>query len=141
METDAQPDTLSETGPPPPGSNPTGAATAMTSGRDYRFAYRDYAEALYDALAEDAFYRTMEQSVSDGDQRREALLRYLDYSMREAKEYGRYQGARCQCSSHHIYYTWAGFIIKSNDIPVIVIGNFRQFFIGIDRMWVAYNIK
>ena len=61
----------------------------MTSDRDYRFAYRDYAEALYDALAEDAFYRTMEQSANDTNQRREALLRYLDYSMQEAKEFGR----------------------------------------------------
>ena len=54
----------------------------------YRFAHRQYAEALYDALAEDAFYTTMEQSVAEPAQRREALLRYLDYSMREADEFG-----------------------------------------------------
>jgi ribosomal protein S18 acetylase RimI-like enzyme len=54
----------------------------------YRFEYRDYAEALYQALTEDAFYVTMEQSVDDRAAAREALLRYLDYSIREAREYG-----------------------------------------------------
>ena len=55
----------------------------------YRFAYREYAEALYDALAEDAFYQTMEQSAQASNPGREALLRYLDYSMQEAEEFGR----------------------------------------------------
>ncbi len=55
---------------------------------DYCFAYREHAQALYDTLREDAFYITMEQSVDNADEQYEALLRYLDYSMVEADEYG-----------------------------------------------------
>ena len=61
----------------------------MTVGDEgYRFAYREHAQALYDTLREDAFYTTMEQSVSREDGQYEALLRYLDYSMVEADEHG-----------------------------------------------------
>ena len=57
---------------------------------DYLFEYRALSEALYDALTEDAFYMAMEISVSGGpEQRREAMLRYYDYSMREARQYGK----------------------------------------------------
>ena len=55
---------------------------------DYHFAYREYAVALGAALVEDAFYITMEQSVSELDNPRERLLRYLDYSMVEAFDCG-----------------------------------------------------
>ena len=55
---------------------------------DYNFAYREYAEALYDALVEDAFYITMEQQLGEQGEAREAMLRYLDYSMAEACDYG-----------------------------------------------------
>ena len=55
---------------------------------EYRFTYRQYAEALCDALVEDAFYITLEQSVSAHDNPRDKLLRYLDYSMVEARDYG-----------------------------------------------------
>ncbi len=55
---------------------------------DYNFAYREYAEALYDALVEDAFYITMEQQLGEQGEAREAMLRYLDYSMVEARDYG-----------------------------------------------------
>ena len=55
---------------------------------DYCFAYRQYAEALYDALVEDAFYITMEQRLGPQDAAKEAMLRYLDYSMVEARDYG-----------------------------------------------------
>lgn len=56
---------------------------------DYFFKYRALSEALYDALTEDAFYLAMESSVSGrADRRREAMLRYYDYSMREARRYG-----------------------------------------------------
>ena len=55
---------------------------------DYRFAYRQYAEALSEALVEDAFYITLEQGVSAEDDPREKLLRYLDYSMLEARDNG-----------------------------------------------------
>jgi GNAT superfamily N-acetyltransferase len=55
---------------------------------DYQFVYREYAQALYDALVEDAFYITMEQQLGPQDEAREAMLRYLDYSMVEARDYG-----------------------------------------------------
>ena len=55
---------------------------------NYHFVYREHAQALYDTLRDDAFYITMEQSVRDEREQYEALLRYLDYSMLEAKIYG-----------------------------------------------------
>jgi GNAT superfamily N-acetyltransferase len=57
---------------------------------NYDFTYRALSETLYDALIDDAFYVAMENSVAGGpDQRREAMLRYYDFSMREARKYGR----------------------------------------------------
>lgn len=53
----------------------------------YQFTYRAYAEALYEALQVDAFYTTLEHSVDNGSSR-EAMLRYLDYSIKEAERYG-----------------------------------------------------
>ena len=56
----------------------------------YPFEFRKLSEALYDALTDDAFYFAMENSVSGGPaRRREAMLRYYDYSMREARKYGK----------------------------------------------------
>lgn len=55
---------------------------------NYRFAYRAYADALYDSLAEDPFYITLEASVMPARDGREAMLEYLDYSIRESDEYG-----------------------------------------------------
>ena len=56
---------------------------------NYSFEHREAAEALYDALVEDAFYAAMEQSVAgDRSDRREAMLRYYDFSMQEAGRYG-----------------------------------------------------
>lgn len=53
------------------------------------FKYRALSETLYDALIDDAFYVTMENSVAgEPDRRREAMLRYYDFSMREARQYG-----------------------------------------------------
>ncbi len=49
----------------------------------YSFHYPELAEALFHALRDDAFYRTLER-VSD----EQAMRRYHDYSMREAQEYG-----------------------------------------------------
>lgn len=54
---------------------------------EYEFSHRILAEALYEALTEDAFYITLEKSVTEGSAR-EAMLRYLDYSMVEAHRYG-----------------------------------------------------
>ena len=53
----------------------------------YQFAYRSHAKALYEALQVDAFYTTMEQSVDNGSPT-EAMISYLDYSIREAGQFG-----------------------------------------------------
>ena len=50
---------------------------------DYRFSYPELADALFHALREDAFYSTLE-NLSDAD----AMRRYHDFSMREARDYG-----------------------------------------------------
>ena len=54
----------------------------------YTFAYRGYAEALYEALKEDAFYQTMEDSVDQQKDAKEAMLKYLDYSISESRKFG-----------------------------------------------------
>ena len=55
----------------------------------YRFKYRPLSEALYEALTEDAFYIAMENSVAGSPTRRkDAMLRYYDYSLREGRKYG-----------------------------------------------------
>jgi hypothetical protein len=51
---------------------------------DCSFSLRVAAKALYEALTEDAFYITMEQSVTHGSAR-EAMIRYMDWSMVEAE--------------------------------------------------------
>jgi GNAT superfamily N-acetyltransferase len=52
--------------------------------------YPATARALYDALVDDGFYRTLESVASpDAAMAKHAMLRYLDYSMTEAEEYGR----------------------------------------------------
>lgn len=53
----------------------------------YQYKYQNYSIALYEALLEDAFYATMEQSITDTTFGKEAMLRYMDYSMVEAKKY------------------------------------------------------
>jgi len=53
----------------------------------YEFRYKKFAEALYEALRDDAFYITMEKSVTDGSSR-DAMLRYMDYSILEGEKYG-----------------------------------------------------
>ena len=54
---------------------------------NYEFKYRKYAEALYDALQDNAFYITMEKSI-DSDSSKEAMIRYMDYSIIEGEQYG-----------------------------------------------------
>ncbi len=54
----------------------------------FEFRYRRFAEALYSALAEDAFYATMECSAGEGPAAKEAMLRYLEFSMIEGEKYG-----------------------------------------------------
>jgi GNAT superfamily N-acetyltransferase len=54
---------------------------------DYEYKYRQLAKALYDALREDPFYSTMAQSIENCSPE-EGMLRYLDYSIQEASQYG-----------------------------------------------------
>lgn len=55
----------------------------------YEFSFRPLAEILYAALDGDPFYATLEAAApGDAAERREAMLRYLDYSMLEAKRHG-----------------------------------------------------
>jgi GNAT superfamily N-acetyltransferase len=56
---------------------------------NYVCRYPAAARVLHLALAEDAFYRTLESATSaDAGTAREAMIRYLDYSMIEAEEHG-----------------------------------------------------
>lgn len=55
---------------------------------DYIYKYKKYAEALYQALGEDAFYITMEKSVEKETSSKEAMLRYLEFSMIESENSG-----------------------------------------------------
>ena len=55
---------------------------------NFNLKYRQYAKALHSALTEDAFYITMEASVGNGEPAREAMLRYLEFSMLEAEKSG-----------------------------------------------------
>jgi len=55
----------------------------------YPFMNREIATALYGALTEDPFYITLEKSSSgDAVKAKEAMLRYMDYSMKEARTHG-----------------------------------------------------
>ena len=50
--------------------------------------YKPFAEALYLALQQDAFYVTLENSVANPKARKAAMIAYLAFSMQEAKRYG-----------------------------------------------------
>jgi Acetyltransferase (GNAT) family len=55
----------------------------------YSFKYPLFAEALYQALLPDPFYVAMENSVKGNSiAKGEAMLRYMDYSMVEAENFG-----------------------------------------------------
>ena len=55
----------------------------------YSFMNKAIAMALYEALTEDPFYITLEKRSSiDPAAAKKAMLRYLDYSMREAQAHG-----------------------------------------------------
>lgn len=55
---------------------------------NFQFKYRKYAEALYEALCGDAFYITMEASVHGRGPAKEAMLKYMEFSMGEGEKYG-----------------------------------------------------
>lgn len=50
--------------------------------------YSLYAQALYAALSEDAFYVTMKNAIGQSHSASEAMVEYLIFFMQEAKEYG-----------------------------------------------------
>jgi GNAT superfamily N-acetyltransferase len=54
----------------------------------YTFKYQTLAEALYGALENDPFYISLLSSISDEAEKRNALIKYMDYSMTEAEQYG-----------------------------------------------------
>ncbi len=54
----------------------------------FNFKYRNYAKALHKALCDDAFYITMEKSVKRENSPKEAMLRYMEFSMIEAEKSG-----------------------------------------------------
>ncbi len=55
----------------------------------YSFKYPAFAETLYQALLSDPFYIAMENSVEGNSiAKKEAMLRYMNYSMVEAEIYG-----------------------------------------------------
>lgn len=51
--------------------------------------YAEYAAALYDALLDDPFYRTLADAYPDHEGTRDAMLRYYDLSIREGAKWGR----------------------------------------------------
>lgn len=58
--------------------------------KDDTYMNRRVAMALYQALDKDPFYITLEkESFPDADQAREAMFRYYDYALQEAREHGR----------------------------------------------------
>lgn len=60
----------------------------MTDSNFYEPTYLPYAEALRQALVEDPFYTAIEEIAGSGEAGRQALLRYLDYSIVEGECYG-----------------------------------------------------
>ena len=54
----------------------------------YEFCHADLAQALFDALIDDPFYKTLRSSVADTQRSTDAMLAYLDYSMTEAQQWG-----------------------------------------------------
>ncbi len=56
----------------------------------YTFINRPVAKALYHALTPDPFYFTLEkQSSPNPEKARQAMLRYYDYALQEARDHGR----------------------------------------------------
>ncbi len=56
----------------------------------YAFLNKPAAKSLYFALTRDPFYITLEkQSAPDPETAREAMFRYMDYALQEARDHGR----------------------------------------------------
>jgi hypothetical protein len=55
----------------------------------YTYKYKELASALYEALIPDPFYIELLRDIPGGEpEKREILMRYMDYSMTEAEKYG-----------------------------------------------------
>lgn len=55
----------------------------------YTYKYKDLAVALYEALIPDPFYIELLREIPGGQQEKQnALMRYMDYSMAEGEKYG-----------------------------------------------------
>lgn len=54
----------------------------------FEFKYKKCAEALYSALCQDAFYRTLEKSIEGPGPSKEAMVKYMDFSMVEGHQSG-----------------------------------------------------
>lgn len=55
----------------------------------YTYKYKDLALALYESLIPDPFYIELLREIPGGQQeKQEALMRYMDYSMTESEKYG-----------------------------------------------------
>jgi ribosomal protein S18 acetylase RimI-like enzyme len=56
----------------------------------YTYKYKELASALYEALIPDPFYIELLRDIPGGEpEKREILMRYMDYSMAEGEKYGR----------------------------------------------------
>jgi GNAT superfamily N-acetyltransferase len=56
----------------------------------YTYKYKELASALYEALIPDPFYIELLRDIPGGEpEKREILMRYMDYSMIESEKYGR----------------------------------------------------
>ncbi|RKR82003.1 acetyltransferase (GNAT) family protein [Mucilaginibacter gracilis] len=55
----------------------------------YVFKYAALAESLYNSLSDDPFYIALLKPLAGEAAKKTALLKYLDYSMQEATQYGR----------------------------------------------------
>ncbi|WDZ99600.1 GNAT family N-acetyltransferase [Mucilaginibacter sp. SJ] len=56
----------------------------------YTYKYKDLAFALYEALIPDPFYIELLREILGGEpEKREILMKYMDYSMKEGEKYGR----------------------------------------------------
>jgi len=72
----------------------------------YTYMNRPAAKALYFALTRDPFYITLEkESASDPETAREAMFRYMDYGLQEAREHGRVVFTPDQASGAAIWST------------------------------------
>ena len=60
----------------------------MSAVNQYRMTYPAYAETLRQALVEDPFYIAIERVMGGGEAGKQALLRYLDFSIVEGERYG-----------------------------------------------------